>query len=229
MRDMQRVRIKMCGTTREEDVRAAVAAGVDGLGFIFVAASPRKVTPDQAARLIETLPPFIARVGVFRDATEEEIKYMVEYCGLTHVQLHGNESPTFCRRLRSWRRGLSVCKAVRIGPAAEPVDFRAYHDAVDSILLDTYVKGAAGGTGRSFDWSVVPTLKITRPLILAGGLHAGNVVAAIKAVRPYAIDINSGVEAAPGRKDHALLRQLVTTVRRLEQSDGAGQQQREVG
>ncbi|SHI06158.1 phosphoribosylanthranilate isomerase [Desulfofustis glycolicus DSM 9705] len=211
----------MCGTTREEDARAAIAAGVDGLGFIFVAASPRQVTPDQAAKLIETLPPFIARVGVFRDADEEEIKYLVDYCGLTQVQLHGNETPAFCRRLRSWRRGLSVSKAVRIGPAAELVDFQAFHDAVDSIMLDTYVRGAAGGTGRSFDWSVVPSLGISRPIILAGGLHAGNVVAAIEAVRPYAIDINSGVEAAPGRKDHALLHQLVTTVRRLEQFAGA--------
>ena len=216
MRTMQRIRIKMCGTTREEDARAAVAAGVDALGFIFVAASPRRVTPEQAAKLTEVLPPFIARVGVFRDADEEKIKRIVDQCGLTQVQLHGSESPAFCRRLRSWRRGVSICKAVRVGRAAEPAQFQAFHGAVDSVLLDTYVKGTAGGTGRCFDWTAVASLGITEPLILAGGLHAGNVVAAIGAVRPYAIDINSGVEEAPGRKDHALLHHLVATVRRFE-------------
>lgn len=220
MNPMQRIRIKMCGTTREEDVRAAVAAGVDALGFIFVASSPRRVAPEQAASLIEGLPPFITRVGVFRDADEEEIKRLVDYCGLTQLQLHGNESPAVCRRLRSWQRGLSICKAVRIGGAAEPVDCQAFHDAVDSILLDTYVKGTAGGTGRIFDWTAVASLGITRPLILAGGLHVDNVVAAIEAVRPYAIDINSGVEEAPGRKNHALLRQLVATVRSFEAAGG---------
>ncbi len=217
---MQRIRIKMCGTTREEDVRAAVAVGIDALGFIFVAASPRRVTPPQAAKLIEAVPPFITRVGVFRDADEEEMKRIVDYCGLTQVQLHGNESPAVCRRLRSWRRGVSICKAVRIGRAAEPVDFRAFHDAVDSFLLDTYVKGVAGGTGRSFDWSVVASLDLGKPLIMAGGLHADNVVTAIESLHPYAIDINSGVEEAPGRKDHVLLRRLVDNVRGFESAEG---------
>lgn len=213
---MQRIRIKMCGTTREEDALAAIAAGVDALGFIFVAGSPRLVSPDRAAVLIEAIPPFITRVGVFRDAAEAEIKKIVDHCGLTQVQLHGDESPEYCERLHSWRRGLSICKAVRVGSTIQPGDLQCYLDTVDSILLDTYVSGMAGGTGQSFDWTMVESLAVTKPLILAGGLHPDNVVPAIRIVRPYAIDINSGVEVAPGRKDHLRLRQLIANVRRFE-------------
>jgi phosphoribosylanthranilate isomerase len=213
---MRRIRIKMCGTTSEEDALAAIAAGVDALGFIFVAGSPRLVSPDRAAALIDTIPPFISRVGVFQDAAEAEIKEIVDHCGLTQVQLHGDESPEYCERLHSWRRGLSICKAVRVGIGIQPGDIQVFNASVDSILLDTYVRGTAGGTGQSFDWTIVESLGVTRPLILAGGLHPGNVVQAIRVVRPYAIDINSGVEMVPGRKDHLRLRQLIANVRRFE-------------
>lgn len=213
---VQRIRIKMCGTTRSEDARSAVAAGVDALGFIFVAGSPRLVTPDQAATLIGCLPPFIARVGVFRDTAADAIREVVDACGLTQVQLHGDETPAFCRELRTWRRGVSICKAFRIGRGFMPRHLADYDEVVDSVLLDTYVQGTAGGTGQSFDWTLVNELRISKPLILAGGLHPDNVVVAIRAVRPYAIDINSGIESAPGIKNHERLRQLIRNVRLFE-------------
>ncbi len=210
---LHRVRIKVCGMTRREDVRAAVALGIDALGFIFVQASPRCVGSEQAAALLDGLPPFIARVGVFSDAPLETVQDIVEACGLTQVQLHGDETPDYCSRLRSWRRGVSICKAFCIGGEHLPGHIDRYEQAIDSILLDTYVKGTSGGTGLSFDWRLVAHLRLHCPLILAGGLHPGNVSEAVRAVRPYAIDVNSGVESAPGIKDHDKIRRVVAAVR----------------
>ncbi len=208
-----RTRIKMCGTTRLEDAQYAVSLGVDALGFIFVKKSPRYISSGPAASIIAVLPPFVTRVGVFVDASIEEIKGIVGTCGLTQVQLHGNEKPEFCAELKRWNRGLSICKAFRIGEGHIPVTISSYGSMVDSFLLDTWVKGVEGGTGQPFDWNLVHSLALCRPLILAGGLNPDNVSAAIRAVSPYAIDINSGVEKAPGIKDRQLLRTLVERVR----------------
>ncbi|BDD87412.1 phosphoribosylanthranilate isomerase [Desulfofustis limnaeus] len=213
---MRRVRIKVCGITRAEDAEAAVAAGVDALGFIFVPESPRYLSPERAAAIIACLPPFVGRVGVFRDLEEAPVRDIVDRCGLTQVQLHGSEAPTYCRALLEWRRSLSVCKALRIGGDRGVPEVNGYQGVVHSILLDTYVQGTAGGTGRVFDWTLVGSLDLRLPLILAGGLAPDNVIDALQAVHPYAIDVNSGVETSPGKKDPRLLEHLVATVRRYE-------------
>jgi len=212
-----RVRIKMCGTTNVEDARAAVAFGVDALGFIFVPQSPRHVTDEQAGQIIRSLPPFVSRVGVFVDSSLALIKQAVESCGLTQVQLHGHETPELCADLRGWCAGLQVCKAFRVGKHGDDFELERYRQVVDCLLLDTYEKGRAGGTGNSFDWRLVENYKIGKPIIIAGGLTPDNIEAAIRQVRPYAVDINSGVEKRPGVKDHNLLRQLIKNVRLIEQ------------
>lgn len=206
----------MCGTTRREDAHAAIAFGVDALGFIFVRKSPRYIEPDNAAGIIAELPPFVARVGVFVDCDIEQVKAAVIAAGLTQVQLHGNESPDYCREMKSWNRSLGICKAFLIGENPRFYDFGAYQAHIDCVLFDTYVKGMDGGTGRVFDWTGISHLRIDKPVILAGGLNPDNVSEAIKTAAPYAIDINSGVEDQPGIKNHQLLKQLIATVRQIE-------------
>ena len=210
---LQRTRIKMCGTTRLKDAEFAVSLGIDALGFIFAEKSPRYVSRERAGSIIKMLPPFITSVGVFVNSSIEEIQDSIKICGLTQVQLHGSESPEFCGELKSWNKSCSICKAFRIGQGNIPVAINSYSPMIDSILLDSHVKGVEGGTGETFDWQLVHSLKLDRPLILAGGLNPDNVCAAISAVSPYAIDINSGVEEAPGIKDHHLIRTLVQRVR----------------
>ena len=217
-----RVRIKMCGTTRLQDADAAVELGVDALGFIFAEKSLRYVTPGFAASLIDTLPPFVSRVGVFVDASLEQVKEIVTSAGLTQVQLHGKESADFCAELKKWNRSLVVCKAFLVGKDSSGPDFSSYLGSMDCLLFDTYVKGMDGGTGQSFDWRAITGLNLNVPMILAGGLNPGNVTEAIKSTRPYAIDINSGVEKSPGVKNHELLAQLVDKVRRIETALSTG-------
>lgn len=213
---MDRVRIKMCGTTRREDAVCAVTLGIDALGFIFVRNSPRYVEPEHAGQLISELPPFVSRVGVFVNQSFESIKTITETAGLTQLQLHGDESRDFCRELKNWNASLSICKAFSIARGKDNPVITDYSDSVDSILFDTYVKGQDGGTGQTFDWSCVEQLSITRPLILAGGLNPDNIEEAVRTVKPYAVDINSGVEDEPGIKNHRLLARLVATVRQTE-------------
>ncbi len=210
----RRTRVKMCGTTRGEDAREAVRLGVDALGFIFYRRSPRFIEPAAAGEIIAQLPPLVDRVGVFVNAPLDEIEACAA-CGLSMVQLHGGESPQFCREVRAALPYCRVIKAFRVGEGSTPEDFAAYEESVDAFLLDTYVKGAPGGTGQIFDWSRVRELKLARPLFLAGGLTPENVVRAIDEVGPYAIDINSGVEARPGVKDPQRLAQLLGEVARL--------------
>lgn len=211
-----RTRIKMCGTTRKVDAIAAVQAGIDALGFIFFEKSPRFVEHDFVRTIVAELPPFITRVGVFVNSSMDQVKETVLTCGLTQVQLHGNEPPEYCRELKSWNPGCSICKAFRVGPEGLPEDLGFYSPEVDSFLFDTYVKGVEGGTGTVFDWGVIDMDKLQRPLILAGGLHPDNVSEAVKTVGPYGLDVNSGVESAPGVKDSKLLNLLVERVREAD-------------
>ncbi len=207
-----RTRIKMCGTTRVEDALAAVNLGIDALGFIFVDKSPRFIAPAAAASIIERLPSFVGRVGVFVDSPLDRIKSIVGRCGLTQVQLHGDEPEELCSQLKSWNRSLSVCKALRVGDGSPAVGIASYFDVIDSILLDTYIKGLAGGTGDHFDWRLIDDLHLGLPLILAGGLSPDNILEALATVAPYAVDVNSGVEDAPGMKNHQKLKELVMLV-----------------
>ena len=207
----------MCGTTRKEDADAAVALGVDALGFIFAEKSPRYVTPEIARELIETIPPFIARVGVFVDCDLDQVKKTVAGTGLTQVQLHGKEPADYCRELKSWNRGLTVCKSFLVGTEAIDQTLVPYEDVIDCVLFDTYVKGKDGGTGRTFDWDKLDKRRLDVPMILAGGLNPENVGEAITRTTPYAVDVNSGVEDSPGKKNHDSLARLIANVRAAEQ------------
>lgn len=201
----------MCGTTRAEDALAAVGYGVDALGFIFYAKSPRYISPADASGIIKKLPPLIDRVGVFVNAPIEEVLVAAE-AGLSFLQLHGNESVEYCLDIRQRLPFCGIIKAFRVGGQSLREDFTPYNDCVDAFLLDTYVQGAKGGTGKVFDWSIIKKLKLQRPVFLAGGLSAANVVNAIREVQPFAVDINSGVESQPGVKDHLRLSELLQLV-----------------
>jgi phosphoribosylanthranilate isomerase len=207
----QRTRVKMCGTTRIEDALAAVRFGVDALGFIFYAKSPRYISPVDAAEIIKKLPPLIDRVGVFVNAPIEEV-VAAAGAGLSYLQLHGNESVEYCLDIRQRLPFCGIIKAFRVGEESRREDFTPYNECADAFLLDTYVQGAKGGTGKVFDWSIIERLKLQRPVFLAGGLSSENVVNAIHEVQPFAVDINSGVESQPGIKDHARLAELLQLV-----------------
>lgn len=210
-----RTRIKVCGITGHEDGRAAVAAGVDGLGFIFVEQSPRLVEPEMVRAITGELPPFVESVGVFRDAPLEAVEEIVSYCRLTIVQLHGSESPEYCKSI-----SCRVIKSFSIRPESESGELAAYAGAVSGFLLDTYHKHMAGGTGIPFDWKLVAQVKPPGPIVLAGGLTPENVGEAIRLVKPFAVDVNSGVEYEPGRKDPDKLKTFVLEVRKADERAG---------
>ena len=212
-----RIRVKMCGTTNLEDALAAVEAGVDALGFIFYKKSPRNIDPKMAKIIIEQLPPFVDTVGVFVDRDQKEVEEIIRFCGLGYVQLHGQESPKYCERLARSTAPCQVIKALRVGGDLQENDITPYNEYVKGFLLDTYQKGVKGGTGQRFDWSLIQGLKLQRDVILAGGLDPKNVQEALAAVRPYALDVNSGVETNPRQKDHDLIRQFIRQVRAWEQ------------
>ena len=213
-----RTRIKVCGITCKEDARAAVAAGADALGFIFAEQSPRLVEPDMVRTITDELPPFVDRVGVFLDEEIEVIEEIVHYCRLRVVQLHGSESPEFCRKM-----SCQVIKSFSIHAGSGSEELAVYADAVWGFLLDTRHKEMVGGTGMTFDWKLVEQLKPPGPVILAGGLTPANVCEAIRQVKPFAVDVNSGVEYQPGRKDADKLKSFAHEVRKAdEQASRAG-------
>lgn len=207
-----RTRIKVCGITDLSEALAIASLGVDALGFIFVKASPRFVEPERVRRIVASLPPFVDSVGVFMDEEVERVSEIARYCGLSLVQLHGAESPDYCRAMVR-----PVLKAFRVRAESLP-DLDPYRQVVKGFLLDTYHAAQAGGTGATFDWSLVQRLTLTQPLILAGGLTPDNVGPAIRKLRPLAVDVNSGVEVAPGRKDLDKVRRLVAEVWTADQS-----------
>lgn len=208
-------RIKMCGTTNIDDATAAASLGVDALGFIFAPKSPRYISPQDGVKVVADLPPFIFKIGVFVDEDLKEINEIIRFLGLNSIQLHGNESEEFCKEIGKANPTCAILKAFRVGEHTQTSDFVKYREVVDGFVLDTYVKGVAGGTGKTFDWSLLNNLHINKPVVLAGGLDQNNVVDAIKAVSPYCVDVNSGVEHAPGVKDHIKLARFVNNVRNM--------------
>ena len=208
-----RTRVKMCGTTRLEDALAAVRFGIDGLGFIFYTKSPRYISVAEASEIIKELPPFVDRVGVFVNAPVEEVAAAAE-AGLSCLQLHGKETLEYCREIRGRLPFCRIIKAFRVSEGSHADEFALYNDYVDAFLLDTYVSGSSGGTGKIFDWSIIDSLNLHRPIFLAGGLSPENIVKAITAVKPFAVDINSGVEIRPGIKDHLRLKEMMRLVTR---------------
>ena len=201
------VRVKICGITSIPDALAAVGAGADALGFMFHAPSPRAVTAAQAAAIIRELPPFVARVGVFVDAAPELLRETALATGIDTFQLHGEETPAQCEGLT-----LPVIKAFRVRDANSLTPLLAYRTT--AWLLDSYVPGQPGGTGARFNWDLaVQVVRLGRPVILAGGLTPENVSEAAARVRPYGLDVSSGVESAPGRKDTARMRDFVAAAK----------------
>jgi phosphoribosylanthranilate isomerase len=198
-------RVKICGITNLEDALAAVEAGADLLGFNFYKRSPRYVTPEMARGMIEKLSESVASVGVFVNEPEPEaVERIAREAGVSAAQLHGDETPEFCSRIR----GLLTIKALRVGPNYDAA--RAAEFGTDALLLDAFVKGEWGGTGHTFDWALARRTRESVPkLFLAGGLTPENVAAAVEAVNPYAVDVCSGVETSPGRKSFRLMRRFV--------------------
>jgi phosphoribosylanthranilate isomerase len=208
-----RTRIKMCGTTNIEDAREAVHSGVDALGFIFVEKSLRHISLEKAREIVACLPPLVEMVGVFIDRDIQEVVEIIRAVGLSCVQLHGSEDPGYCRQIAQMAAPCKVIKAFRVGLNSREEDFLKYNEVVRGFLLDTYIKGQAGGTGQVFDWRLIKGLNLQRSVILAGGLRPENVLEAIQAVRPFGVDVNSGVEITPGIKDHRKLHELIVQVR----------------
>ncbi len=212
--EMEKIAIKICGITNYEDASVAVGLGADALGFIF-ARSPRRITPQKVRDIINAIPPFVKTVGVFVNEGLAEIREVKKYCGFDLVQLHGDESPAFCHTLMPY-----TIKAIRIKDASSLHSIQAYHGKVKALLLDTYSKDKAGGTGKTFDWKLALKIKkLGMPIILSGGLGPSNIDGAISTVRPYAVDVNSGVEERAGKKSHILMKELMEKVNRGEFSD----------
>lgn len=201
------VRSKICGITRIEDALAAVEAGADAIGLVFYGKSPRAVSIEQAAAILQALPPFVTSVGLFVDMPRDELQQLLQRLPLDLLQFHGDESPADCDG-----HGRSYIKALRVRPGEDVAAAMAPYAGARGILLDTFVEGVPGGTGASFDWSLVPE-NAAKPIILAGGLDAGNVATAIRQVRPYAVDVSGGVEASKGIKDAGKIRAFVRAVR----------------
>jgi phosphoribosylanthranilate isomerase len=208
-----RTRIKICGITTITDARAAIDAGVDALGCIFAEKSPRCISIAKAKKVAVCLPPFVDLVGVFFDQSLLEVVEIVREVGLTCAQLHGGEDPDYCRQVARMAAPCKVIKAFRIGAESQAAAFVRYNDVVCGFLLDTYIKGQAGGTGRVFDWRLIEDFDLQRPVILSGGLRPENILEAIRTARPFGVDVNSGVEVTPGIKDHQKLHQLIDQVR----------------
>jgi len=202
------VRVKICGITNLEDALLAAELGADALGFIFYAKSPRKVAPETARAIIAQLPPFVAAVGVFVDETAAVVQELAPRVGLDWIQLHGQESPEYCRTL-----GRKVIKGFRIQDENSLLWLADYQGAAQAMLLDTYKKGQVGGTGERFDWRLAREAKKYGQIILAGGLTPDNVAQAIRVAQPQAVDTASGTEAAPGRKDVEKLRAFFKAVK----------------
>lgn len=207
-----RTRIKMCGTTCLEDAEVAVSLGVDALGFILVKKSPRYIYPEIAADITKKIEPFVAKIGVFVNTGLSDVAEIADQLGLTGVQLHGDEDPEYCQRLADILPSCAIVKAFRVGEHSLPSDFKPYTNVVSGYLLDTFVEDKAGGTGLSFNWRLIEGLDLQKPYILAGGLHPENIDQALLTTIPYGVDVNSGVESAPGKKNHDLLRRFITQV-----------------
>ena len=204
---MDRIKVKFCGITDREDALGAVNLGADALGFIF-APSPRRILPETARGIINALPPLVKTVGVFVNEKVAVIREHINYCGLDLVQLHGDESPEICRELLPY-----TIKAFRIKDDSSLQTIGDYHDSVRALLLDTYCEDKAGGTGKIFDWQLAVKIKETGiPVILSGGLGPSNIEAAIRVVRPYAVDVNSGVEERPGKKSYRMMKELMENI-----------------
>jgi phosphoribosylanthranilate isomerase len=203
-------RIKICGITRLEDAQAAVEAGAHALGFVFYAGSPRCVGSQAAAAIVRALPPFVTSVGLFVNADPDEVNAVLSAVPLDLLQFHGDESAAYCRRFAR-----PFLKAVRVAPDTDLLECSREFAHARGLLLDAHVDGSYGGTGKTFDWDRIPAT-LREHVVLSGGLTPQNVFSAIRAVRPWAVDVSSGVEASKGIKDAEKIRQFISEVKRAD-------------
>ncbi|HXK57423.1 MAG: phosphoribosylanthranilate isomerase [Gammaproteobacteria bacterium] len=209
-----RTRIKICGITRRQDAAVAVREGADAVGLVFYPRSPRAVSPQQAAELVRTLPPFISVVGLFVNAQPYEIERVLAATRIDLLQFHGDETAEACSVFNK-----PYIKAIRMRERIDLYQERIRYRDAAALLLDTYRKGVPGGTGDAFDWDRIPS-DIAESIILAGGLTPDNVERAIRTVRPYAVDVSGGVEREKGIKDEAMIAEFIRGVERADnQSD----------
>jgi len=206
-RAINMTRTKICGITRVEDALAAVHNGADAIGLVFFQRSTRHVSIAQARQLAAALPPFVSVVGLFVDADAAFVREVLDSVALDLLQFHGDESPEYCAQFDR-----PYLKAIRVKPGVDLLQCASDFRSAKGLLLDAHVEGMPGGTGTAFDWTLIPG-KLPLPVILSGGLDAGNVAAAIKQVRPYAVDVSSGVEASKGIKDAAKLAAFINEVK----------------
>ncbi|MEW6591152.1 MAG: phosphoribosylanthranilate isomerase [Pseudomonadota bacterium] len=189
------LRVKICGITRIDDLHAACAAGADALGFVFYDKSPRQVSAEAAAALLRGLPPFVQSVGLFVNAEPAFVESVLKVAPLDLLQFHGDETPADCTRY-----GRPYLKAIRVKPDTDLLKCAADFETARGLLLDAFVPGVPGGTGERFDWNLIPP-DLPKPVILSGGLDPDNVAGAVRSVRPWAVDVSSGVEVSKGIKD----------------------------
>jgi phosphoribosylanthranilate isomerase len=204
------IQIKICGITNKEDALCAAKLGATALGFIFYPPSPRNIKPADARKIVSVLSDELVKVGVFVNESVTEVKRIVEYCGLDMIQLHGDESPAYCREFPASQ----VIKAVEL-KNDDDFNHASSYD-VAAILVDSRHAGLYGGTGKKANWELACRIKNKKPLILSGGLNEGNIAEAIKTVTPNALDINSGVEFKPGKKDHAKMARIFDIIRHAD-------------
>ncbi|MAE36116.1 MAG: phosphoribosylanthranilate isomerase [Oceanospirillaceae bacterium] len=208
---MRRTRIKICGITRAEDADAAVEAGADALGLVFYPPSPRAVDVAQAVDAVGNVPAFVSVTALFVNPTVEEVQRVLDSVRIDLIQFHGDEDDDFCRQFKR-----PYIKALRVRQASDVVASCMRFPGALAILLDSYKPGVPGGTGETFDWSLIPETP-PKPIILAGGLEPDNVASAITQIRPFAVDISGGVEASKGIKDHRKIEEFVNEVYRVDQ------------
>ncbi|MDP3031341.1 MAG: phosphoribosylanthranilate isomerase [Rhodocyclaceae bacterium] len=208
---MHRTRIKICGITRAIDLDAALGAGVDAVGFVFYPPSPRALSLELAAALARRVPPFVTRVGLFVNAESSSVRETLAAVPVDLLQFHGEEDAKYCEQF-----GLPYLKAARVRPQLDLLEFARAYPTAQGLLLDAWVE-AYGGIGQSFDWSLIPQ-ELPLPLVLSGGLHAGNVAEAVTKIRPWAVDVSSGVEVAKGIKDAEKIAAFVAAVRTANSS-----------
>jgi len=204
-----RTRIKICGITRPADARAAAEAGADAIGLVFYPPSPRYLSVERAVEIRDALPPFVQTVALFVNADAAQVSQVLGRVKPAMLQFHGDEEPQFCEQF-----GLPFVKACRIRPGTEPLAYLQRYPRATAWLVDSFVP-EYGGVGEAFDWALVPADR-TRPLILSGGLHAGNVAGAIRTVHPWGVDVSTGVESAKGIKDAAKMAAFVAEVRNAD-------------
>ena len=205
-----RTRVKICGITRPEDAIVAARSGADAIGLVFYEKSPRYIDQDTARLIIDSLPAYVTIVGLFVNHSGDQVKSIAQNLGLDLLQFHGDETPAECEAT-----GLAYMKAVRVKDEKTVNDAIAQYSSARSLLVDSYDKNRFGGTGESFNWDLLPKSS-EMPLVLAGGLNPGNVTQAVEAVQPWAVDVSSGVESAPGIKSESLIKKFIEGVNNVD-------------